>query len=300
MADWKGVLLAGGSGSRLYPLTHAVNKHLLPVYDKPMIYYPLTTLMLAGIREFVVVSSPSSLGDLERCLGDGHKWGLRIAYVAQDEPRGIAHGLIAAEDHLQDKNVALILADNIFYGTGLPGQLRDALQTNSGATIFGYEVINPQAFGVVTLDKNGNPESLEEKPQTPQSNLAVPGIYFYDNTVLEIARSLEPSARGELEITDVNRTYLERGTLRVFPLGRGTAWLDGGTPNDLFEAGLFVRVHETRTGLKIASPEEVAYRMRFIDVDQLASLVKDEQKTEYARYVRELIKRERHRTGVAT
>jgi glucose-1-phosphate thymidylyltransferase len=300
MADWKGVLLAGGSGSRLHPLTYAVNKHLLPVHDKPMIYYPLTTLMLAGIDDFVVVSSPAALGDLERCLGDGRKWGIKIAYVAQDEPRGIAHGLIAAEEHLLGKNVALILGDNIFYGTGLPGQLRDARQTNSGATIFGYEVINPQAFGVVTLDKAGNPESLEEKPQAPRSNLAVPGIYFYDDTVLDIARSLKPSARGELEITDVNRTYLARGTLRVFPLGRGTAWLDGGTPNDLFEAGLFVRVLETRTGLKIASPEEVAYRMRFIDLEQLASLVKDEPKTEYARYVRELVRRERDRQGTPT
>jgi glucose-1-phosphate thymidylyltransferase len=295
MVAWKGVLLAGGTGSRLQPLTYAVNKHLLPVYDKPMIYYPLTTLMLAGIRDFVVVSSPESLPDLKRCLGDGRQWGLTIEYAAQNEPRGIAHGLIAAERELEAKNVALVLADNIFYGTGLPSQLRDALQTNRGATIFGYEVINPQAFGVVTLRDDGSPESLEEKPEVPRSNLAVPGIYFYDNTVLDIARSLKPSARGELEITDVNRTYLERQSLRVFPLGRGTAWLDGGSPSDLFEAGLFVRVLEARTGLKIASPEEVAYRMRFINLEQLASLVKDDPKTEYARYIRSLVDRERNK-----
>jgi glucose-1-phosphate thymidylyltransferase len=260
-----------------------------------MIYYPLTTLMLAGIRDFVVVSSPESLPDLKRCLGDGRQWGLTIEYAAQNEPRGIAHGLIAAERELEAKNVALVLADNIFYGTGLPSQLRDALQTNRGATIFGYEVINPQAFGVVTLRDDGSPESLEEKPEVPRSNLAVPGIYFYDNTVLDIARSLKPSARGELEITDVNRTYLERQSLRVFPLGRGTAWLDGGSPSDLFEAGLFVRVLEARTGLKIASPEEVAYRMRFINLEQLASLVKDDPKTEYARYIRSLVDRERNK-----
>jgi glucose-1-phosphate thymidylyltransferase len=300
MVAWKGVLLAGGTGSRLQPLTNAVNKHLLPVYDKPMIYYPLTTLMLAGIRDLVVVSSPESLCDLKRCLGDGQKWGLSLAYVAQDEPRGVAHGLIAAENELRGNNVALILADNIFYGTGLPSQLRDALQTNCGATIFGYEVINPQAFGVVTIGKDGNPESLEEKPQKPRSNLAVPGIYFYDTTVLDIARSLKPSTRGELEITDVNRTYLQRGSLRVFPLGRGTAWLDGGSPSDLFEAGLFVRVLEARTGLKIASPEEVAYRMKFINLEQLASLVKGEAKTEYARYLRALADRERDKERGST
>jgi glucose-1-phosphate thymidylyltransferase len=293
MVAWKGVLLAGGTGSRLQPLTYAVNKHLLPVYDKPMIYYPLTTLMLAGIRDFVVVSSPESLPDLKRCLGDGQRWGLTIEYAAQNEPRGIAHGLIAAERELEAKNVALVLADNIFYGTGLPSQLRDALETNRGATIFGYEVIDPQAFGVVTLREDGSPESLEEKPQVPRSNLAVPGIYFFDNTVLDIARSLKPSARGELEITDVSRAYLQRQSLRVLPLGRGTAWLDGGTPGDLFEAGLFIRVLEARTGLKIACPEEVAYRMRFINLEQLASLVKDDPKTEYATYIRTLVDRER-------
>jgi glucose-1-phosphate thymidylyltransferase len=293
MTAWKGILLAGGTGSRLYPLTHAVNKHLLPVYDKPMIYYPLTTLMLAGIRDFVVVSSADMLSQLERCLGDGSRWGLKIRYVAQPRPGGIAQGLLVAEHMVPDCNIALILADNIFYGTGLPAQLRQAIGTNVGATIFGYEVINPQAFGIVILDKDGIPISLEEKPQYPSSNLAVPGLYFYDKRVFEIARTLSPSERGELEITDVNRIYLERHALRVLPLGRGTAWLDGGTPSDLFEAGQFVRVMETRTGLKIASPEEVSYRMQFISLDELAVLAEEDPKTEYARYLRDLVHRER-------
>jgi glucose-1-phosphate thymidylyltransferase len=293
MTAWKGILLAGGTGSRLYPLTYAVNKHLLPVYDKPMIYYPLTTLMLAGIRDFVVVSSSDMLSQLERCLGDGSRWGLTIRYVAQPRPGGIAQGLLVAEHMVPDCNIALILADNIFYGTGLPAQLRQAIGTNVGATIFGYEVINPQAFAVVILDKDGSPISLEEKPRYPSSNLAVPGLYFYDKRVFEIARSLSPSERGELEITDVNRIYLERHALRVLPLGRGTAWLDGGTPSDLFEAGQFVRVMETRTGLKIASPEEVSYRMQFISLDELAVLAEKDPKTEYDRYLRDLIHRER-------
>jgi glucose-1-phosphate thymidylyltransferase len=293
MTAWKGILLAGGTGSRLYPLTYAVNKHLLPVYDKPMIYYSLTTLMLAGIRDFVVVSSPDMLSQLEGCLGDGSRWGLTIRYVAQPRPGGIAQGLLVAEHLAPDCNIALILADNIFYGTGLPAQLRQAIGTNVGATIFGYEVINPQAFAVVILDKDGSPISLEEKPQYPCSNLAVPGLYFYDKRVFEIARTLNPSERGELEITDVNRIYLERHALRVLPLGRGTAWLDGGTPSDLFEAGQFVRVMEMRTGLKIASPEEVSYRMQFISLDELAVLAEEDPKTEYARYLRDLVHRER-------
>jgi glucose-1-phosphate thymidylyltransferase len=293
VSGWKGVILAGGTGSRLYPLTHAVNKHLLPIYDKPMIYYPLTTLMLSGIRDFVLVSSPDMLPQLERCLGDGARWGIRIAYVEQAHPAGIAHGLIVAADELAGAKVALILGDNIFYGTSLGAQLRRATDLKRGATIFSYEVINAHAFGVVVLGPGGEPVALEEKPAHPRSNLAVPGLYFYDEDVVAIAGSLKPSARGELEITDVNRAYLDRGTLRVLPLGRGTAWLDGGTHEDLFEAGQFVRVMETRTGLKIASPEEVAYRMGFITLDELAALAPGPPKTGYEKYIVDLAARER-------
>ncbi len=288
MANWKGLILAGGTGSRLYPLTHVTNKHLLPVYDKPMIYYPLTTLMLGGVRDFVIVSLPRMLPQFEQLLGTGEQWGVTFTYVAQDEPQGIAHAVVVAEEELRDSNVAMILGDNIFYGTGLPGQIRKAMEYDVGATVFGYEVTDPRRFGVVELDDSGVPVSLAEKPQDPRSNLAVPGLYFYDSELMEIVSALRPSARGELEITDANRAYLERGGLRVMPMGRGTAWLDGGTHQDLFEAGQFVKVLEERTGLKIACPEEVAYRMKYISRADLEDLADTGVQSQYFDYIQRI------------
>ncbi len=296
MASWKGVILAGGKGSRLYPLTSVVNKHLLPVYDKPMIYYPLATLMLGGIREFVVVSSPESVPQIRACLGDGSRWGIRFDYAEQTAPRGIADGLLAAEEQLTGHNVALILGDNIFYGTGLPGQIRQALTYDEGATIFGYTVEDARSFGVVELDARDQPIGLEEKPANPNSNLAVPGLYFYDLEMLEIARQLTPSARGELEITDLNRAYLAKGALRVFPLGRGTAWLDGGTHENLFAASQFINVMEQRTGLRIACPEEVAFRMGYITLEALEVLAGTDAAGSYGDHLMALAGRERAKT----
>ncbi|WP_421792699.1 glucose-1-phosphate thymidylyltransferase RfbA [Hyphobacterium sp.] len=290
-AKWKGLILAGGTGSRLYPLTHSVNKHLLPVFDKPMIYYPLTTLMLGGIREFVIVSNPDSIPQIQALLGDGKRWGLDFTYVAQDKPGGIAEGFRVAANELQNRHVALILGDNIFYGDGLSHRIQEAARLDKGATIFGYEVADPSAFGVVELGPDGKAISLEEKPQKPKSNFAVPGIYFYDPDVLDIAWNLKPSARGELEITDVNRAYMERGDLHVKTIGRGVAWLDGGTHADLFEAGQFIKVVEERTGLKVACPEEIAFRMGFIDRAGLEDLVDDSPKTEYQKYLKDLLDR---------
>jgi glucose-1-phosphate thymidylyltransferase len=285
MASWKGLILAGGTGSRLAPLTQVVNKHLLPVYDKPMIYYPLTTLMMSGVREFVIVSMPQMLPQFEQLLGTGEALGIKITYAAQAEPKGIAHGILVAQDHLADSNVALVLGDNIFYGTGLPQQLRQAIATPDMATIFGYQVRDPRRFGVVELDKLGKPIDLVEKPKEPRSNLAVPGLYFYPPDVVSIAAALKPSNRGELEITDVNRVYLEQQRLQVMPMGRGTAWLDGGTHQDLFEAGQFVKVLEERTGLKIACPEEVAFRQGFITAKQLKELLPTPPRNEYESYL---------------
>jgi glucose-1-phosphate thymidylyltransferase len=289
MAQWKGLILAGGTGSRLYPLTHAVNKHLLPVFDKPMIYYPLTTLMLGGIRDIIVISSPEDLPQIRKVLNGGEQWGLNLSYVAQERPGGIAEGFRVAADELQGCNVAMILGDNIFFGDGLSKRVAEATTMESGATVFGYEVADPTQFGVVELGADGRALSLEEKPAEPKSKLAVPGLYFFDKDVLDIAWTLKPSDRGELEITDVNRAYMERGDLRVMPLSRGVAWLDGGTHADLFEAGQFIKVVEERTGLKIACPEEVAWRMGFIDRQRFASLVDDKPKTEYQRYLKDLL-----------
>jgi len=289
---WKAVILAGGTGTRLYPLTTTVNKQLLPVYDKPMVYYPLTTLMLAGIRDYVVVSSPQALPQFKSCLGDGAQWGIKIDYAEQPSPDGIAQALLVAEEYIAGRPTALILGDNIFYGTGLPTQFQRAVARTEGATIFAYAVSDPGAFGIITLDAAGKVQSLEEKPKSPKSNLAVPGLYFYDRDALEIAKSLKPSPRGELEITDLNRVYMERGKLNAEMLGRGTAWLDGGTPQTLFEAGQFVMVMEQRTGLKIACPEEVAYRMGFIDLAQLSDFVRKLRPGEYRDYISQLIERE--------
>ena len=290
-SKWKGLILAGGTGSRLYPLTHAVNKHLLPVFDKPMIYYPLTTLMLGGVRDFVIVSSQESIPQIQSLLGDGKKWGLTFEYVAQNRPGGIAEGFRVAANELAGHNIALILGDNIFYGDGLSKRIQEAATQDKGATIFGYEVADPSAFGVVELGEDGRAISLEEKPKKPKSKLAVPGIYFYDPDVLDIAWKLKPSGRGELEITDVNRAYMERGDLHVKTIGRGVAWLDGGTHADLFEAGQFIKVVEERTGLKVACPEEIAFRMGFIDRAGLAELVDDSPKTEYQKYLKDLLAR---------
>ncbi len=286
---WKGVILAGGHGTRLYPLTTAVNKQLLPVYDKPMIYYPLTTLMLAGIRDFLVISGPQALPQFQSCLGDGSQWGVHISYAAQASPDGIAHALLIAEDFIAGCPTALILGDNIFYGAGLPAQLHRAIGRHEGATIFSYPVSQPEAFGIVTLDADGKVLSLEEKPSNSKSNLAVPGLYFYDAEALQIARTLSPSARGELEITDLNRVYMERGKLRAEMLGRGSAWLDGGTPQTLFDASQFVMVMEQRTGLKIACPEEVAYRTGFMSRESLWQTVNKLPRGEYRNYVARLV-----------
>jgi glucose-1-phosphate thymidylyltransferase len=288
----KGVILAGGTGSRLHPVTLSVNKHLLPVYDKPMIYYPLTTLMLAGIRDITIVSSPDALPQIRDCLGDGGQWGLSLGYKEQQSPDGIAHGLLMAADRIEGHPVTLILGDNIFYRSGLHNPLRQADERTRGATVFAVPVSQPERFGVVVLDKDSRPAELEEKPKAPRSNLAVPGLYFYDDRAFDFARKLKPSARGELEITDLNRVYLAAGELYVEQLGRGIAWLDGGTPEDLFEAGQFVRVLEQRTGLKIACPEEVAYRMDFISRGELERQVSALKPSSYRDYLADIVKNE--------
>jgi glucose-1-phosphate thymidylyltransferase len=285
----KGIILAGGSGTRLYPMTIAVNKQLLPVYDKPMIYYPLTTLMLSGIREIAIVSSPSALPQFERVLGDGAQWGLRLTYVSQPEPLGIAHGLLMAEHFIDGSPVAFILGDNIFYRSGLPDQLRRASARTRGATVFAYPVSNPRAFGVVTLDAQMRPVSVEEKPAVPRSNLALTGLYFYDESAVEHARTLRPSARNELEITDLNKIYLSRDELFVEQLGRGSAWLDGGTPEQLYAASQLVRVLEERTGWKIACPEEVAYRMGYIREADVRSMIASLKSSEYRTYLEAML-----------
>jgi glucose-1-phosphate thymidylyltransferase len=289
MKKWKGIILAGGNGSRLFPLTHVVNKHLLPIYDKPLIYYPLTTLMLAGLRDFIIISSPDALKQISTLLGDGTRWGIAITYRTQERAGGIAECFRIAANDIAGCNVALALGDNIFYGAGLPRLLSQAMKHESGATIFGYEVADPSGFGVVVLDATGRAVDLEEKPKTMRSRLAVPGLYFYDERVVAISHEIRPSTRGELEITDVNRHYLAAGNLRVTLFGRGVAWLDGGTHRDLFEASQFVKVIEERTGLKIACPEEVAWRMKFIGQAAFEDLIDPEPKTEYQRYLRSLV-----------
>ncbi|AFC25192.1 glucose-1-phosphate thymidylyltransferase RfbA [Saprospira grandis] len=285
----KGIILAGGQGTRLYPLTLAVSKQLMPVYDKPMIYYPLSTLMSAGIREILIISTPHDLPNFQKLLGDGSQIGCQFSYIEQPKPEGIAQAFILAEDFIGGDSVALILGDNIFYGDRLDEQLQAATKVEGGL-VFAYPVSDPERYGVVEFDKDRQAISIEEKPQTPKSNYAVPGIYFYDNDVIEIARNLEPSARGELEITDVNLHYLKAGRLKVSPMGRGIAWLDTGTHASLMQAGQFIEVIEQRQGLKIGCIEEVAYQMGFIDAEQLAQLGEKYKKSGYGEYLLHLLK----------
>ncbi len=288
----KGILLAGGAGTRLYPMTQVITKQLLPIYDKPMIYYPLSTLMLAGIREILLISTPQDIGHFEKLLGDGSRIGLHIQYRIQPEPKGIAEALLLAEDFLAGEPCALILGDNLFYGSGMQAFL-ESCQISEGALIFAYPVQDPQRYGVVEFDAEGRVLSLEEKPAHPRSTYAVPGLYFYDGKAPALARTLRPSARGELEITDLNRLYLEQGQLRVRKMPRGFAWLDTGTPRSLLEASLFVEVIEERQGLRIGCIEEVAFRKGFISLEQLEALAQPLAKVPYGQYLLRIVQEAR-------
>ncbi|MDI6572893.1 glucose-1-phosphate thymidylyltransferase RfbA [Leuconostoc lactis] len=291
----KGIILAGGSGTRLYPITKATSKQLVPIYDKPMIYYPLSVLMLAGIKEILLISTPEYVGQFKALFGDGHDLGLNIEYAIQEEPRGLADAFIVGADFIGDDTVALVLGDNIFYGAGLSEKLQAAAQKTTGATVFGYQVHDPERFGVVAFDDDGKALSIVEKPEHPKSNYAVTGLYFYDNDVVEIAANVQPSARGEIEISDINQAYLDRGDLDVQVMGRGYAWLDTGTHESLLEASSFIATIQKQQNLKVASLEEIAYRMGYIGLDQLEALAQPLKKNDYGQYLLRLVADEQAR-----
>jgi glucose-1-phosphate thymidylyltransferase len=288
----KGIVLAGGAGTRLHPMTRVMSKQLLPVYDKPMVYYPLCTLMLAGIREILIISTPTDLPRFKDLLGDGSSWGMRLSYEEQPRPEGIAQAFVIGRDFIGKDSVALILGDNIFHGHGFAERLQAAARVQTGATVFAYYVKDPERYGVVEMDDSGKAVNIVEKPKTPKSNFAVTGLYFYDNQVVGIAEKLAPSPRGELEITDLNKVYLQRGQLNVQTMGRGYAWLDTGTHESLAQASRFIEVIEQRQGLKVSVPEEVAYRMGFIDLEQLAGLAEPLIKSEYGKYLLRVVEEE--------